>query len=98
MYFGCLILLLVGVFFVAINLLSSVLNLLGGVVVYLWESLCNLFRPKEKRRPTHNPFSSTADSDSSYTTAEAPAESLRPHGKVFDATDGEYVDFEEVEP
>jgi hypothetical protein len=102
LYFGCLTLLLVGVFMIAINLLGSVLNLVGTLVTYLWQSLCNLFRPKAKRRKVQNPFD-TASADrqdarrDEYSEARATADESRPQGKLYGANDGEYIDFEEVD-
>lgn len=95
LYFGCLALLFVGVFIIAINLISGVLNVLGSVVVYLWDSFCNLFRSKEKRKATRNPFASSSEAPASDDESEGT--SARPRGKIFDASEGEYIDFEEVQ-
>ena len=96
MYFGCLVLLLVGIFFIALNILGGIAKLLGSTVIYLWDSLCNLFCPKSRRRETHNPFSPGDSSSSTEYTSEAHGDSTTPD-KVFDASDGEYVDFEGVD-
>jgi hypothetical protein len=98
LYFGCITLLLVGVFLIAINLVSGLLSLVGRVVLYLWDSLCNLFRPRERRRPVRNPFDTSAStrSDASDTEESEEAHTSRRRGKLYSASDGEYIDFEEV--
>jgi hypothetical protein len=99
LYFGCLTLLLVGVFLIAINLVSGLLSLVGRVALYLWDSLRNLLRPRSQRRPVRNPFSTSSSTQAaSDTTAEADHEtrSSRRRGKLYSASDGEYIDFEEV--
>jgi hypothetical protein len=77
---------------IAINLLSGVLTLVGKMVVYLWDSLCNLFRSKEQRRPVQNPFTSGRP----QSDPEEPETHTRPRGKLYSAQDGEYIDYEEV--
>lgn len=99
LYFGCLFVLLIFIFFIAINFISSVLSSVWSIITYCWDSICNLFLPKSKRKETRNPFDTYRD-DTSYNQNTRHngrnSSNTRSQGKIFDATDGEYIDFEEI--
>jgi len=70
-----------------------------SIAVYCWNSICNLFLPKNKRKDTRNPFETRDNSyTQNYNTShnESMNPDGKPQGKIFNATDGEYIDFEEI--
>lgn len=99
LYFGCLFALLLIIFFLALNLIGNVINSVWSITVYCWNSICNLFLPKNKRKDTRNPFETRDNSyTQNYNTShnESMNPDGKPQGKIFNATDGEYIDFEEI--
>ncbi len=99
LYFGCLFFLLIFIFLIALNFISNVLGSVWGIISYCWNSICNLFLPKSKRKETRNPFDTYRD-DTSYDQDtrhnSRNSSDTRSQGKIFDTTDGEYIDFEEI--
>lgn len=99
LYFGCLFGLLIIIFFIAINFIGSVVNAVWDIIIYCWNSICNLFLPKSKKKKTRNPFNDYQDDyTKNYNTTHNSSEyhNTRSQGKIFNATDGEYIDFEEI--
>ena len=94
MYIGCLLLLLIVAFLFVINFIGSILNFIGNIIIYIWDSICNLFRKKEHKKKTQNPFGAEK-SDSSHNKTSENTSDTHPR-KIFDASDGEYIDFEEI--
>lgn len=94
MYFGCLFFFLFITFLILVSLVGNVLNGIGSVVGYIWDTVCNWFRPKDRRKDARKPFRSYAESRTEHSATDDSHPS--PQGKIFSADDGEYIDFEEI--
>lgn len=102
--FGCLPLLAIILFVVALSFLGKSLEMLGATVVWIWESFLNLFRSIKKE--VRNPWTGISNFDrEDQERAERAEEATDPlqqnedgtRPKLYDYNDGEYIDFTEVE-
>ncbi len=98
-YFGCLPLVIIVIAFV---LLASVLNVglklvnkLGATVVWIWESMLNLFRSEKKE--VINPWSGESNFDKELRQdSEIAYHPTEPRPKRYEPTDGDYTEYTEV--
>lgn len=99
---GCLLILLIfagpafifAIFRLGGKIVLGFLNRIGAFMIWLYESFLNLFR-SEKIELT-NPFTGVSNCDYIKQDAEFEyAETTTPE-KIFDASDGEYIDFTEL--
>lgn len=99
---GCLLVLLiiagptivVLIFKLGLNIISGFLTKLGDIAVWLWESFLNYFRSEKKE--VINPFNGYSNFDELKQSDDIAYEPTETPEKIFDASDGEYIDFTEL--
>lgn len=93
--FGCLPILLIILFVMAISLVGKTVERLGAIAVWLWDSFCNLFRTHKVE--TINPFTGESNFDAEPEQSDdisyIPPQQ-RP--KRYDSSDGEYIEYQEL--
>ncbi len=98
-YFGCLPLLLLLIGFIV---LSSIVNMgfrlierIGATAVWLYESFLNLFRSEKKE--VVNPWTGDSNFDNIDQDDEIEYHPTEQKTKRYESSDGEYIDFTNVE-
>lgn len=98
MYLGCLAFIFLLFILVVVSIIGNAVNIVFDIIIYIWDTVCNWFRPRSRRKKTRNPFRPHTDNARTQDHTERPADDPRssPPGKIFKANDGEYIDFEEI--
>ena len=102
-YVGCLPLIFLAVFVIAVSLLGKSAEMLGATVVWLWESFLNFFRPIKKE--VRNPWTGVSNferqdqqrvekEEAKIDPTSRNEDGTRP--KLYSDKDGEYIDFTEI--
>lgn len=99
---GCLLILLiiagptivVLILKLGLNIVTGFLNKLGAIAVWLWESFLNYFRREKKE--VFNPINGTTNFDDLRQAADLTYEPTETPEKIYDASDGEYIDYTEI--
>ena len=110
--FGCVTFLLLVILVSVIALIGQSLELIGATAVWLWEKLCDQFRPEAQRKNLRSPWSTYGRRDWTRTTYNRPkytsgeqtsstddAEEIYNapvRPKIYDDREGEYIEFEEI--
>lgn len=96
-YFGCLAIVLFLIIFIAIFFLGRIFNWVGALFYSLINSFLNLFRPKHKNKQTSSPFGRNKNEKREFSTYNYDgSQSYSPKEKLYNDSDGDYIDFEEI--
>lgn len=99
---GCLIILLIIagptiimlIMKLGLNIVLSFLTKTGAICVWLWQSFLNYFR--REKVEVINPFTGYSNFDELKQSDDISYEPTETPEKIYDASDGEYIDFTEL--
>lgn len=98
-YLGCLAIVLFLIILIAFFLLGKIFNWVGTLFYSFIDSFFNLFRPKHKKKQTSSPFGRNKNEKrefSSYNYNDSQSYSHPQKEKLYNDSDGDYIDFEEI--